>query len=189
MNRLSYVLLSALVMCSLHIDQVKAQPTEWQWTTTNASGVMLGQVTINGVPAEAADWIGAFDTAGNCAGAAPIIVNEELAYFNLPIYGDDAGVPPTWTRASRPANPSHCGFGKRRATRLQRIPTTMHPNTSMVGPTPMAHPSQTTATPRVFTISRSKSTSSSFARRRRAQAVLSKPSNGDRPAASSQALA
>ena len=33
---------------------------------------------------------GAFDPAGNCAGAAPIIVNEGLAYFNLPIYGDDA---------------------------------------------------------------------------------------------------
>ena len=68
-----------------------AQPSEWQWTPTNASGVMLGQATINGVPAEAADWIGAFDPAGNCAGAAPIIVNEGLAYFNLPIYGDDAG--------------------------------------------------------------------------------------------------
>ena len=67
-----------------------AQPTEWQWNPTNASGVMLGQATINGVPAEATDWIGAFDPAGNCAGAAPIIVNEGLAYFNLPIYGDDA---------------------------------------------------------------------------------------------------
>lgn len=68
-----------------------AQPAEWQWTPTNASGVMLGQATINSVPAEAADWIGAFDPVGNCAGAAPIIVNEGLAYFNLPIYGDDAG--------------------------------------------------------------------------------------------------
>ena len=66
-----------------------AQPTEWQWTPTNASGVILGQATINGAPAESADWIGAFDPAGNCAGAAPIIVNEGLAYFNLPIYGDD----------------------------------------------------------------------------------------------------
>ena len=69
----------------------QAQPTDWEWTPTSASGVMLGQTTINGVPAEAADWIGAFDPAGNCAGAAPIIVNEGLAYFNLPIYGDDAG--------------------------------------------------------------------------------------------------
>ena len=68
-----------------------AQPAEWQWTPTNASGVMLGQATINGVPAEAVDWIGAFDPVGNCAGAAPIIVNEGLAYFNLPIYGDDTG--------------------------------------------------------------------------------------------------
>ena len=68
----------------------RAQPAEWQWTPTNASGVMLGQATINGVPAEAADWIGAFDPAGNCAGAAPMILNDGLTYFNLPIYGDDA---------------------------------------------------------------------------------------------------
>lgn len=67
-----------------------AQPAEWTWTPTNASGVALGQATINGVPASASDWIGAFDATGNCAGAAPMIMNEGLAYFNLAIYGDDA---------------------------------------------------------------------------------------------------
>jgi hypothetical protein len=67
-----------------------AQPSEWSWTPTNASGVVLGQATINGAPASAADWIGAFDAIGNCAGTAPMIMNDGLAYFNLAIYGDDA---------------------------------------------------------------------------------------------------
>jgi hypothetical protein len=67
-----------------------AQPSEWSWTPTNASGMVLGQATINGAPASAADWIGAFDETGNCAGTAPMIMNDGLAYFNLAIYGDDA---------------------------------------------------------------------------------------------------
>lgn len=67
-----------------------AQPSEWTWTPTNASGVVLGQATINDVPASASDWIGAFDAMGNCAGAAPMIMNDGLAYFNLAVYGDDA---------------------------------------------------------------------------------------------------
>jgi hypothetical protein len=66
------------------------QPSEWTWTPTNASGVVLGQATINGTPASASDWIGAFDATGNCAGAAPMIINDGLSYFNLAIYGDDA---------------------------------------------------------------------------------------------------
>ena len=90
MNRFFQAVVEALVLCAGVHGTAHAQPAEWQWTPTNASGVMLGQATINGVPAEAADWIGAFDPGGNCAGAAPIIVNEGLAYFNLPVYGDDA---------------------------------------------------------------------------------------------------
>ena len=43
-----------------------------------------------GVPANENDWIAAFDAAGNCAGAAQVVMNEGLAYINLPIYGDDA---------------------------------------------------------------------------------------------------
>ena len=63
-----------------------AQPAEWTWIPTNASGVALGQATINGVPASASDWIGAFDATGNCAGAAPMIMNEGLA-----VYGRSTG--------------------------------------------------------------------------------------------------
>lgn len=72
---------------------VHAQPADWNWTPTSASGTMLGQATINGTPAAASDWMGAFDASGVCAGAAQVILNDGLAYFNLPIYGDDATTP------------------------------------------------------------------------------------------------
>ena len=75
---------------SIGANMAFAQPSEWTWTPTNASGVVLGQATINDVPASASDWIGAFDAMGNCAGAAPMIMNDGLAYFNLAVYGDDA---------------------------------------------------------------------------------------------------
>ena len=91
MNLKGIALGLGLLVCTSLPSLLHAQPGEWQWSPTSSSGVILGQATINGAPAEAADWIGAFDPAGNCAGAAPIIVNEGLAYFNLPIYGDDAG--------------------------------------------------------------------------------------------------
>ena len=90
MNLKGIALGLGLLVCTSLPSLLHAQPGDWQWSPTSSSGVMLGQATINGVPAEATDWIGAFDPAGNCAGAAPIIVNEGLAYFNLPIYGDDA---------------------------------------------------------------------------------------------------
>ena len=60
------------------------------WTATNQSGVFLGQAQVAGIPTEAADWIGAFDPNGNCAGAAPISFNNGIGYINVPIYGDDA---------------------------------------------------------------------------------------------------
>jgi hypothetical protein len=88
------------------------QPSEWTWTPTNASGVVLGQATINGTPASASDWIGAFDATGNCAGAAPMIMNDGSAYFNLAIYGDDAttsDLDEGITAASR----LRCAFGRR----------------------------------------------------------------------------
>ena len=50
---------------------------------------MFGQA-LDGSPADAYDWIGAFDGDGNCAGASQIIVNNGVAYINLTIYGDDA---------------------------------------------------------------------------------------------------
>jgi hypothetical protein len=66
-----------------------AQPAEFAFTPTNSSGTFYGQATVNGVPANANDWVAAFDLAGNCAGAAQVIMNDGLAYINLPIYGDD----------------------------------------------------------------------------------------------------
>ena len=63
------------------------------FTPTSESGVFRGQATIWGVPADESDCIGAFDEDGNCAGAAPILVNEGIGYIVLPIYGDDVLTP------------------------------------------------------------------------------------------------
>ena len=66
-----------------------AQPAGWEVTPTSASGSVLGTVTVNGVPAAAGSWIGAFDPSGHCAGAAQIILNSGTAYMSLAVYGDD----------------------------------------------------------------------------------------------------
>ena len=65
-------------------------PPSFVVTGTPASGTMFGQATLDGAPADAYDWVGAFDGDGNCAGASQIIVNNDVAYINLSIYGDDA---------------------------------------------------------------------------------------------------
>ena len=70
-----------------------AQPAEFAFTPTNSSGTFYGQATVNGVPANANDWIAAFDDMGNRAGAAQVVMNDGLAYINLPIYGDDMITP------------------------------------------------------------------------------------------------
>ena len=80
------VCFGAMIGCSF---TALAQPVEFAFTPTNASGTFYGQATVNGVPANANDWIAAFDDMGNCAGAAQVIMNDGLAYINLPIYGDD----------------------------------------------------------------------------------------------------
>ncbi|HIA31631.1 MAG TPA: PKD domain-containing protein, partial [Candidatus Marinimicrobia bacterium] len=55
-----------------------------------SSGVFLGQVTLDGLPATEDDVIAAFDSEGNCAGAGVLIVYEGDAYiYNFSIYGDD----------------------------------------------------------------------------------------------------
>ena len=81
-----------IILC-LSVGLAKAQPTEFNIFPTNASGTMYGQATINGFPATGDDWIAAFDMDGNCAGAAALVMNENIAYLNLPIYGDDATSP------------------------------------------------------------------------------------------------
>ena len=73
---------------------LKAQaPADFSFTPTNASGTLSGQVEIDGVSAEMGDWIAAFDEGGLCVGAVELILNEGVAYINLPIYGDDATSP------------------------------------------------------------------------------------------------
>jgi hypothetical protein len=57
--------------------------------TTIASGALIGQIQINGEPAEAGDWIAAFDENNNLAGSKEVIINQGIAYTNLVIYGDD----------------------------------------------------------------------------------------------------
>ena len=66
-----------------------AAPTSFNYIPTNLSGVMYGQVQLNGMPSEFGDWVAAFDSAGNCAGASPLVINNGLAYINLVIYSDD----------------------------------------------------------------------------------------------------
>ncbi len=80
------VCFGAMIGCSF---TALAQPAEFAFTPTNSSGTFYGQATVNGVPANANDWIAAFDDMGNCAGAAQVVMNDGLAYINLPIYGDD----------------------------------------------------------------------------------------------------
>jgi hypothetical protein len=74
------ILFSVIAIC---------QPAEFSFTATSTSGIFTGQAQINGSVATAEDWIAAFDSDGNCAGANQIITNSGLAYMNLVIYGDD----------------------------------------------------------------------------------------------------
>lgn len=65
-------------------------PSTFGFSVTPSSGTILGQIQVDGTPAEQYDWIAAFDEDGNCAGASGLIIYEGLAYMNLTIYGDDA---------------------------------------------------------------------------------------------------
>ncbi len=58
-------------------------------TPTNQSGRFRGQAQIDDIPAEQGDWIAAFDSDGNIAGAEALIINSGIAYIDLPIYADD----------------------------------------------------------------------------------------------------
>ena len=70
-----------------------AQPAEWVPVPTNAAGTLLGTVTVGGEPAQAGDWVAAFDETGVCAGATEVVLNDGASYVSLPIYGDDATTP------------------------------------------------------------------------------------------------
>lgn len=62
-------------------------------TPTNQAGTFIAQVQVEGVPANEADWVAAFDEAGNLAGSSQVVVIQGIAYINLVIYGDDAQTP------------------------------------------------------------------------------------------------
>jgi len=77
----------------LSLNSLAQQPTAFFYTPTNSSGILYGQVQVNGLPASSNDWIAAFDTSGNCCGASSLIVNSGIAYIDLVIYGDDGTTP------------------------------------------------------------------------------------------------
>ena len=91
MIRSKLSVLSMMLMVVLLSSTVYSQETcgPFTFTPTSESGVFRGQATVNGVVADAADCIGAFDEDGNCAGAASLIDQPGAAYIILPIYGDD----------------------------------------------------------------------------------------------------
>jgi len=65
----------------------------WAFIPTLSSGCLLGKVTIKGEFADSIDLIAAFDTSSNCAGFSHVILDNGIAYINLPIYGDDPATP------------------------------------------------------------------------------------------------
>ena len=82
-----------LIIGWLAIARLAGQPPSFSFSPNNQSGTLIGQAQLDGLPADGADWIAAFDSLGNCAGAAAIILNGGIAYLNLPIYGNDPNTP------------------------------------------------------------------------------------------------
>jgi len=80
---LFYIILVASVSVLL------AQPSAFDFTPNNTSGGIIATVTVNEMPASDADYVAAFDEAGNCAGAVKLVNYYSQAYCNLQVYGDD----------------------------------------------------------------------------------------------------
>ena len=53
------------------------------------SATFYGQAQVDGLSADSNDFIGAFDSLGICVGSVQLLVNNNIAYINLVIYGDD----------------------------------------------------------------------------------------------------
>ena len=88
-NHKKTVFMIVLNVMSLNL-LIAQTPSEFNFTGTPLSGTLYGQAQINNIPASVDDWVAAFDSNGNCAGAAQIFEFDGLAYINLTIYGDDA---------------------------------------------------------------------------------------------------
>ncbi len=74
----------------VEIQSVSCPPTAWgSVIATNQSGIFRGQVQVEGIPAEAGDWLAAFDSNGNIVGIDSLTINSGIAYINMVIYGDD----------------------------------------------------------------------------------------------------
>jgi hypothetical protein len=83
-------------------DYTADLPADWDFVPTPSSALVLGSVTLDGLPAAAGDIVGAFSPSGTCAGTAACIVYGGTAYLLLAVYGDDgttAGVEGIWPGA------------------------------------------------------------------------------------------
>lgn len=78
------ILLTIGIICP-----ARTQPQSFSFTPNNQSGTLIGKAQINGFTASAADWIAAFDSLGNCAGASQLLTFGADTYISLTIYGDD----------------------------------------------------------------------------------------------------
>lgn len=65
----------------------------WAFTPTSSSGTLLGQLRIMGNNADSIDIVAAFGEDGACVGYSHIVLNNDISYINLPIYGDDPTTP------------------------------------------------------------------------------------------------
>lgn len=54
---------------------------------------VVAEIQINGVPASMSDVIQAYDSDGNCSGAATLLENGGMTFCNLPIYGEESTNP------------------------------------------------------------------------------------------------
>ena len=74
----SRLFIFSLLLCTTYASIHAQGDPPFNVTPTNASGVLYGQVEVNGFIASDNDWIAAFDPEGNCAGATRLILNEGL---------------------------------------------------------------------------------------------------------------
>ncbi len=86
---LSAVLATMVVIVTMTVDASAQCPFALTHSPTPQSGLMRGQITIDGIAATEDDCIAAFDPDGQCVGVGTIIVSSGDAGFNMQIYGND----------------------------------------------------------------------------------------------------
>ena len=68
-------------------------PSAFNFYPTNSAATFYGTLQLNSYVADSLDWIAAFDSSGNCAGASQVVMYNGISYINLVIYGDDPLTP------------------------------------------------------------------------------------------------